>query len=185
MTALLGAIPVVAQQPAPAAPAAPATRASPEGVTGLYMGALRSGAYDSAAVLMHPDALHQLRTMFEPIVRADSSGEVARQLFGLTTPAGFRELSDTALFARFLRTVMNASPELKQIMGGADVRVIGHVNDGPDSAYVVYRMHVTLGGISVSKVDAAATKRLGSEWRMLLTGDIENMAAGLRARFGT
>ena len=187
LTLLLGAAPLAAQRPTslPTTTAAPSARATPEGVTGLYLGAIRAGKWDDAAALMHPAALHQLRAMFEPIVRADTSGELGRQLFGVANAAALAALSDTALFAHFLRTVIGASPELAQIMTSADVRMIGHVNDGPDSAYVVYRIHVSLGGIGIGKVDTAPTERFGSEWRMLLTGDVENMAAGLRARFGT
>lgn len=161
-----------------AAQAEPET--SPDTVVRRYMEAVRAGDWHSAAALMHPEALAQFRRMIFPAFETDTPGRELRDQFfdGMRLPE-IRQLSEGAFFERFFRGMIARSPELLGIMQGAEVEVVGHVREGDDVAHVVYRMEATVSELSFTRLDVMSVKRLGTTWRLLLTGTMEGLAAAL------
>ena len=171
---LLGASPVAAQD-------RPET---PEAVTRQYAAAVRANDWVGTANLMHPDALAQFRRMFLPILAADASGQLCRRLFDAASSAELAQLPDDELFARFFRTLVNGAPELQAMFTGADLVPVGHVMEGDDIAHVVFRMKAGADGVTFTKVQAVSLRRVGPTWRVLLSGDVEGLAATLARRTG-
>jgi putative sterol carrier protein len=62
--------------------------------------------------------------------------------------------------------------------------VVGHVREGDDVVHVVYRGTTSVGNVKISKMSVMSLKADGESWRMLLTGDIEGMAAMMKLQFG-
>jgi hypothetical protein len=170
--------------PTASSSATPSSGDTPEAVGRQYAQAMRAGDWSKAAGLMHPEALRKLRALMAPIAEADSSGEVARTLFQVQSARELATLSDAELFTRLFAFLMTRSPELKESLGGADMTMIGHVAEGPDVVHVVYRFRMPVRGITVEKIETMSMRRNGESWRVLLTGDIEGLAAALRARAG-
>ena len=56
--------------------------------------------------------------------------------------------------------------------------------EGNDVVHVVYRGTATVGEVKISKMSVMSLKADGDSWRMLLTGDIEGMAAMMKLQFG-
>ena len=139
---------------------------------------MRAQEFDRLAAMMHPEALDQLSRTFGAIAAADSSGEVLGQIFGTRSLAEFRALTPADVFARLNRSLIQ-SPEMQQAFTSMDVTFVGSVPEPPDMAHVVYRMRMTVEGVTVGKTEVLSFKRLGSEWRALLTGDLEGMIQAL------
>lgn len=156
----------------------------PESVATRYGAALRAGDWDAIARMMHPAATAQFRSLFTPILASDKSGQAAQALFGVSTSAEFAKLADVEMFARFLRNVM-AQQGLRDMMSGSTMTVIGHVPEGPDTVHVVYRLHMTMDSLSIAKTDVLSMRKNGSSWGVLLSADLEGMAAALRRRIGS
>ncbi|MFN2563703.1 MAG: hypothetical protein ABR499_01660 [Gemmatimonadaceae bacterium] len=157
---------------------------TPEAVTRQYGAAMRANDWVGTAELMHPDALAKFRRMFLPLVDADSTGQLCQRLFAASSASELAGLPDAELFARFFRTLVSGAPELSGMFAGADLVPIGHVLEGKDVAHVVFRMKVAADGVTLTKVQAVSLRRVGSTWRVLLSGDIEGLAAALARRTG-
>lgn len=158
------------------------TSETPETVAEHYAAAMRAGDWVALTSLMHPDALRKFRGFFAPIVEENAFGEVGKVLFGVDKAADFAALSDSEVFRRLFGFLASNTPALKEALGGAAMTVIGHVNEGPDTVHLVFRMRVSVQGIAVEKVDVMPMRRHGATWLVLLSGDMEGVAAALRAQ---
>jgi hypothetical protein len=155
---------------------------TPESVAASYMAAMRAGDWARCAALMHPDALTQLRRIFTPIVAADESGQVLRQIFNVQNNNEFAQLSDAVLFERVMRAVSARSPETSAGFTNATMTIIGSVPESPDMSHVVYRMEIPVEGVTVTTLSVMSLRRHGATWRALLTGNIEGLGAILNQR---
>jgi hypothetical protein len=158
---------------------------TPEEVTRQFGAAMRANDWLGTAQLMHPHALAHFRSMFLPILRADTSGQLCERLFATTSSAEVAALPDAELFARFFRTLVSGTPELGGMFAGADMVPVGHILESNDVAHVVFRMKVAAeDGVTITKVQAMSLRRSGPTWRVLLSGEFEGLAAALARRTG-
>jgi ribose 1,5-bisphosphokinase PhnN len=137
---------------------------------------------------MHPDALKQLKSSLLAVVdAAEQKGrvdEVLRIFKNVRSAGDLRKLDDLAFFTAFLEGVMELQPRLRDAFRGMTLDVIGHVPEGSDVIHVVYRGTVAQGDTKVSKMSVMSLKANGKDWGMLLTGDLEGVAASLKRQFG-
>lgn len=168
---------VQAQQPSPR-PDDPL-----ETVVERYVAATKAGDWAATSAWMHPEALARFREMMVPVFLADESGQVARMFLGTADPAAVEKLDDRQVFEQFFRATITAVPQFAEALAGAEMTVIGNVAEGPDVVHVVYRAKASMQGISIEQVQTMALKRYGDTWRLMLTGQVEGMAAALRAQF--
>lgn len=124
---------------------------TPEAVTRQFGAAMRTNDWVGTAQLMHPDALARFRSMFLPILRADTTGRLCERLFATTSSAEIAALPDAEVFARFFRTLVSGTPELGGMFAGADMVPVGHVLEGDDVAHVVFRMKVAADGVKIGR----------------------------------
>lgn len=167
----------------PAGLGAQAATETPEEVVRQYTEAMRGGEWQTAARLMHPEALEQFRRMLLPAFETETPGrELRDQFFDGLPSSRIRHLSDTTFFERFFRGMMTLSPELLGVVQGSEVTMVGHVSEGQDIAHVVYRMQMKMDELTVTRLDVMSVKRHGPTWRALLTGSMEGLAAALGRR---
>lgn len=157
---------------------------TPEATAAAYAAAIRANDWGRSAHYMHPEALAQFRRLFVPIVDLDTSGQSRQQLFGVASGAELTALSDSALFTRFFTSLVSRAPGLGAALGAAEVQPLGHVTEAPDLAHVVFRMRSTVEGVPVSRVQSMSLRKRGPGWGVLLTADIEGLAAALRRQAG-
>ena len=155
--------------------------ATPEAVATEFNTAVRAGDFQAAARLMAPEALALARRFVQTLAERDPSGQFLRQVTGAQSMDALAKLSDAEVFADFLRTQTAAQPGLTGAMKGATMRTLGHVNEGPDIAHVVYRTTMTINGSTLSKVDVLTVRRSGGRWRALLPSELEG---SIRAMLG-
>lgn len=156
-----------------------------ESVAKNYFAAMKAGDWAKCASLMNSEALISMKRTFGSIVKADKSGEASKALFGLKSPAEFDQLSETAVFEKLMSFITDAVPDLKSALAASTSAVLGQVNESPELAHIVYRTQVKLGGAEVTQVELISLKKSGSNWRALLTADMEELfqkfAEGLSA----
>ncbi len=167
------------QAPAQSA-AAPADTESAQQVTMHFIDAMRANDWNGVAKLMHPAALHQLREFFSVLFEAPNADAIRRDLLGVSNVVEARALSDTALFERLLRSSAR-SPEFANVFRSAQIKILGQVNEGPDTTHVIYRMQMTMEGTPVTTMDVFSLARSPAGWRGLLKGDMAAFAAAVRA----
>ena len=71
-------------------------------------------------------------------------------------------------------------PQAKNAFTAMDSKIIGIVYEGHDLAHVVSRVGVKLEDISMTKMTVITLKRSGTEWRMLLTGEMQGLGEQFR-----
>ena len=132
--------------------------------------------------MTHPRALESFKRMFDELATFAATGsegaDTFSQMFGVK-PAELKSMAPARVFEQVLGRVMTQQPGLREMMSGARFDVVGHVMEG-DTAHVVYRLNMTAMGAEISQTTVISLQRDGAEWKPLLTGDIENLLAGLR-----
>lgn len=156
------------------------TAETPEQVTERFIAAMRAADWNGMAALMHQNALKEMRQFLGALLEAPDAGQMRQQLLGVSTVQQAQALSDTAVFAALMRTTTQEA-DVAELMKTAKVQVLGHVNEGPDTVHVVYRMALTINGIPITKMDVMSLARSPVGWRGLLKGDVSALAAGIRA----
>jgi hypothetical protein len=167
----------------------PKTKAdSPEAVAKRAMEALKEDRLDDFAKAMHPDALKELKSVMVSVVEAAEKGGQAKDLLALLGNAkssdDLNKLDEQKFFVVFYRGLTRSQPKLKEVLSGAEIKVLGHIMEGTDTAHVIHRMTMTVEGTKVAKMEVISMRKTESGWGMMLTGDLENVAKALRRQFG-
>lgn len=164
----------------------PAQAEPPEVVAVRYFEAMRSEDAAALARVTHPDALAELRRLLAPLFESElpEADEFRQRLLGVRTAAEARALSDTTVFANFIRALGSQLPVFAQALRSSSMEPVGHVMEGPDTAHVVYRVKVPLEGITVERIAVLSLGRYGDTWGALLSGDYSELARVLRETLG-
>ena len=152
---------------------------TPEAAAQAFGQALKANDWAAAARMMHPEALKQLRDLFEPMLSTPGAEGMGAELFGAPSNAELALLPDTVMFANFLENVLNQQPGLSDAMRTAQIDPLGHVQAG-DTALVVSRMAFTVEGMTISQFDVMPFINDGGQWKGLLKADFTNMAAMIK-----
>lgn len=161
-----------------------AAQETPEAVVQRYFETFRDGQFAENAAMMDPAALTSLHGTMVEMARAtgvDSTETRAhlREMFGVENLEQLRALAPEAVYERMLRSVLGQG-EMKEILAGAQVNVLGHVLEG-DTAHVVYRMKMSVVGTSIDQVQVAPVRRVAGQWRVLLTGSFAGLINSMPA----
>lgn len=163
-----------------ALPASAAAQETPEQVVQRYYATFQSGDFAANAAIMHPAALEELRTTLVGFAEIPGATEEEgfTEMFGVRTVEEMRALPPAVLFERMLRSQLGGD-EMRQILAGTEVRVLGHVMEGDTTAHVVYRMRMSFGEQTMDQVQVMPLKRADGEWRVLLTGSFAGMMGSI------
>ncbi len=167
---------LLAAGPTPSA----AQQESPEDVARQYVAAMQAGDWNGMAALMHPEALAELRGLFDPLLDIPEARMVIQQFYGAASLEEARARSDTAVFANFIEFVSSQEPLVGEAIRSSRVEFIGHLYEGDELAHVLYRMTMTVEGLPVTQIDVFTVRRSGSTWRGMLKGDLSAFAAAIR-----
>lgn len=157
---------------------------TPEQAATEFATAIKSGDWSKAAQIMHPAALSQLRTLFEPIVTAPGGTEVAAQIFQIKTPEEFKTVPDTLLFARLMKAV-SAQQGMADALRNSTITPLGHISQPGDTVFVVSRVAMNVEGIELTTFEVMPFLLYQGQYRALLKADFTNMAKMLRKQLGS
>lgn len=165
-------------------PATSAAQATPEEAATAFGTAVKGSNWAAATRMMHPSALAQMRSLFNPIFATPVGAQTLGPLFSVSSAAEFAALPDTVMFARFLGSVVSRQDGLADAMRTLVLTPLGHVNGGGDTVLVVIRTQLTVGEVAVSGFEVSPWIKDRGRWWALLKTDYTNMAAMLQARLG-
>jgi len=177
--ALLAPVGLAAQDAANHAPARPPDASTPEAATLSLVESIRAADYERMADLMHPDALEELRRLFEPILEAPEMADFRQEIFGVSSTDSATALSGRAIYETIISFALGSDPATAAAMQSVRAEVVGHVAEG-DTAHVVYRMNMNVEGFELAQTAVASFREHEGRWLGLLTADIRGMIAGLR-----
>ena len=152
---------------------------SPEAAATAAMQSSQRGEWGAYTHRMHPEALARAKRMFGAVVAADASGRVGKLFFGVEDTQAFDALSDSSLFVALMENLTHHMPAFAEAMKTAEFHVIGTLHEGEKLAHVVYRTEAKAEDLEVTRTSVLSLRRHEGEWRMLLTGNIEGLAARL------
>ena len=160
---------------------AQAAAATPEEVARQMLTLTRAGDWPGYAKLLHPEALVALQRMFHDVVAGDASHEAGKQLFGVADLAAFDALPASEVFQRMMATLTKI-PQFAAALASAEGVIVGSVAEGSDLVHVVFRLSASAESLTFSRVSAMTLRKFDGQWRALLSGNIEGIAAALAAR---
>jgi hypothetical protein len=146
--------------------------------------AIKSGDWSKAAQIMHPNALSQLRTLFEPIVSTPGGAQVAAQIFQINSAEEFKAAPDTLLFARLMKAV-SAQQGMGDALRNSTITPLGHIAQAGDTVFVVSRVGLSVEGIDLTTFEVMPFLLYQGQYRALLKADFTNMAKMLRKQLGS
>ena len=166
--------------------ASPAGADDVERVVMQYFDAMEYADYDAAARLFDADGNKDFRALFAFMKDADVDArqQIYERMFGpWASQESVEKMSDTEFFGSIFGFAM------EQRLGRSGVRItnaeyLGHVAEGDDMAHAVTRVTVAVGNSEVTSLDVTSLVRRNGAWRMQVSGDIEQVAAGIRRALG-
>lgn len=166
---------------APAPAQKPADGASE--VVRQYIHAIGAGRYEEMASLMDPAALVKLRDMLLPVLLEAPAPEGASGVLlldGVPNAEKARQLSGPEFMAAFFKGIARQSPAFGEAMRSATGEVIGSVPEGAGLVHVVCRSRAKAGDVTMTKMTVVSVLRVGDDWRIVLSGEIEGLAESIR-----
>ena len=161
---------------------------SPEELVSLCYQMMRERNMTAVTENMHSSALANFKKMLMPFFeKASRSGE-DQQIFQAFTRGDsleqVRRYSPQEFYSRFLQGMMILVPGMDQMLEQSTIKPIGHITekmpDG-DVIHVVYRATgpYVAEGTRISKVLVQSLMKDGSQWKLLLSSEIEGMLQNL------
>lgn len=159
---------------------------SPEGVAAEFFDAIAGEDYVLAAELFDTEALSSFRQTLAFLADLDEAqrDQVYSGLFGEgATPQSIEALSDAQFFSAFLRVSMSQIGGT-DVFANANMEYLGHVAEAPDIAHLVVRMTVGIDGGEFEKMTVVSSRKVGSQWKLLMSGEVRGISDKLRSAFG-
>lgn len=169
-----------------AALALPAMHAkSPEEVIRSYVERVKADGLGSVASLMHPDELAKFHGMMHPVIDEALADKEGRAVFGRfaenSDDAKQKQLGYEEFMSLFLQCIEAIQPQLSEVLKASSVEVLGHVKEA-EVSHVVTRFRTKIRGMEIEKMAVMSTKEYQGTAKMMLSGEIKQMAEVLRAR---
>lgn len=156
-----------------------ALTASPDSTAVLFLRSVRAIRWRAATQFIHPSTLERFRDVIGYMVDTDSTGALRREYTGTETEAAYRALEPAVAFDRAVGAMVDEMPGFMHSLFDHDDHVIGHVNEGADSAHVVYRTIERLQG-AMPEVRVIQMARTSAGWRVLWSDELEVLLAALQ-----
>jgi hypothetical protein len=169
-----------------AGPAVPAlaqdASQTPEQVTQAFLQATRDTNWARMAALLHPTALAQFHSFFAPVLQCQTpeANEIRRQIFGITSAVETARTPDSVLVAALFRTMAKQDRGFADVLRTAQLQMLGHVTEGPDTVHVVSRLTIVLDSMTLGQMEVVSLARDGPTWRVLLKSDFSALAVLFR-----
>ncbi|MDQ4120933.1 MAG: hypothetical protein M3209_05760 [Acidobacteriota bacterium] len=148
---------------------------TPEQFAERYMTATVAKDWATITQMIHPEAHERFKKIFAEIIAADKTMGVAK-FFNVRNKQEFDALPAETVLERMMRNLTRNEPTVGEALTNLRTRIIGHVKEEADLAYVVYRTETNIGGATFSKLAILPLKKDKGAWLALLTGDMENLA---------
>jgi hypothetical protein len=153
---------------------------TPEATVKEYMAALQKDGMVAVSRFLHPDELKRFKEMLLPMFRKDATAksEIIHGIYGAEATLTSVEAMPPA---EFMDGFMRLAGE--QLSGATfgDSDVLGTVSE-KDVVHVLARATTKVKELQVRTVTVVSTRQSGGDWKLMLTGELEGLAAALAAQ---
>jgi hypothetical protein len=159
---------------------------SPEDVFLKSREALKLRDFQDFAESMVPDDLIRFQThllSFVEVTKKRGEERDALRLFaGVNHVDDLKSLAPKAFLVAFFNGLMGASPAVQESLGKGKITIVGRVDEGRDTTFLIYRVipHNQAGVPDV--VRATALHRDEKRWKILLDGEMERTFLVLKSQ---
>ena len=168
---------------ATAAPRA-AQQVSPESVAQEYFSVLQKDGIGAMGRFMHPDAQAQFKRMIMPLFEseaAEGKSELRAMTFGrLATLDEIKALDPEAFMNGFMRLVVAQTGDVK--LSFDKLEIVGVVPEG-EQRHVLARVTIGANELKMTEFQVLSFLPFKDTWRMQLNGEMQGLAAALKAGF--
>ena len=150
---------------------------TPEQLTREYMAALKAEGLKASPRFIHPDELARFKDMIMPVMLADlgkPKPEFVPNVFGPVTADQLKAMPGADFLSGLLKVVGDQLAGVKF----ESVDVLGAVREG-EVAHVVARLKLQVDEVRLSQMDVISAKPYKGEWKLMLSGELEGLAAAL------
>jgi hypothetical protein len=160
-----------------------AQESGPETVAKQYFAVLQRDGLTAVGRFMHPEALEKFRSMMLPVYEAEAGAgrnELRSVTFGSqSTIADVRALDPVQFVNGFMNLVAAQT-------GGSRIsfdtlEIVGVVAEG-DQRHVLARITVGVEELRITEFEVLSFAPYEGGWRLQLNGEMQGLAAALRAR---
>ena len=151
---------------------------TPEDVATVFLRSVRAIRWSAATQFISDGTLARFHDVVTMMADADTTGDTRRYLTR-TDSAGYAGLPAAEVFDRAVGTMIDDMPGLMHALFDHDDEIIGHVNEGADRAFVVYRTVERLSG-AVPEVRVIETLRTSTGWRVEWSDELAVLETALR-----
>ena len=144
---------------------------SPEEVVAKAMDAINHGRINEFVKVLDPDSLEEARKSIvdsvDEGVKRVGEAKVLQSFKGVKSAKALKALDGPRLFAGVLER-MTSDPDMKKSLAQTKIKVFGHVDEGEDTAHVIYRSTVKLGETDIERLNVATLRKSGQTWKMVI-----------------
>jgi hypothetical protein len=168
--------------------AAVPTAGTPEKTAHDQLEALRTADWQKFTAHMHPKSLARFKELMLPVAAAVSKSDAApaqkvRKAVFADIPMERLEASAPEIFfERFMQNFAALNPGLSEAYKTTTPAYLGQIKEGA-IVHVLARYTRQAAGEKVSEVTVASFEQEGGVWKALLSSELEQLAARLRAQF--
>jgi hypothetical protein len=155
---------------------------TPDKVVREYMAALQTEGMVAASRYMHPDEMARFKEMLMPLIRRDLASEkreFTTAVFGSgATLESMEKVSGAELMTALMKLVGDKIKDIKF----ESVEILGSVSEA-EIVHVVTRIGMSgPNGMKMRQMQVVSVKPHAGGWKLLLSGEIEGLAAALSAQ---
>ena len=147
---------------------------SPEAVVSKALDAVNHGRVDEFASAMEADSLEDFRTAvvatIDTAVQRVGEAKLLESFPGVKSAKALKTLDAPHLFAGVVRR-LTSDPDMKKSLAKTQLDVFGHVDEGDDTAHVVYRTKLKFGETDIVRLNVATLRKEGGAWKMVIPED--------------
>jgi len=146
---------------------------------------LQHGNYSAAAAYYSPAGLRDFRQLmsFQKELTEEQKQFYFQEFFEPDlTDESIESLSDVDFLAAFFHGVLT-SETFSRMISYKNIEIVGEIKEQEDLADVVTRQWITLGGHKMEMADVTSFNKVGSEWKVRMTGKLKGVAVMIRLQF--
>lgn len=150
-----------------------------EDVAASYGTAVAKEEWARAATFFSSESLKEIRRGFDPLLNSRS---LQLSFFPGKSKEEIEQLGDvefvSSIFGYFFRTMRSRGIEIEM----NPPRILGSVEEGPESTHVVYRQEGRVNGSEVSVVDMMTVQKIDEGWYVGVPEEFEGFVASIQDR---
>lgn len=153
---------------------------TPEDAIKAYIADLQAEGLRTVSRHIHPEELARFKAMLMPWFRKDASknSEAIKGLFGPDATLATVEATSASEFMDAFMLI--AGDQLKDAQIG-EAQILGAVTEN-DVMHFVTRSNVSVQGVQLKSMEVISLRADGSGWKLLLSGNLEGLAAAVAAQ---